>query len=216
MLGPMVLWLATAWAAPCDTGTLADALGDAERAFEQRDGGAVASATARADGHLACGSTEAIARYYRARALQAVLEGDDRALHASVAASLAAHPLLPVPPSLADPALLTAWQQEQESPPGWTTGSPALMNGLRTPLIPRTAHVGGRSGRGARVAAFGLGFVASGLYGAAWVSRKRFDASEGLPAVERLPAYRATNRLTLASLSAGVAGCTLLGVSLAL
>ena len=96
----------------------------------------------------------------------------------------------------------------------WRVGASQLVNGLRTPLVPRAERVGGHSrARGMRIGV-GLGLLAGGLYAAAWTSRARFDAREGHPAADRLPSYRATNGLTLASVSVAAASASVLVIHL--
>jgi hypothetical protein len=185
-------------------------------AFVKGDEQAVRDATATGAKHLRCGAPSAIARHYRAIALGERLAGDDRKTHGALQASLAAYPLLETDPALNTPEMATAWQLAQEQPLTFRTGTPQLVNGLRTPLTPTTAHVGRGSGRGMRTIGLALGVVATGLYGSAWVSRNTFNGTVGQPAVERLPSYRATNALSIASVTTALAGGTLLGVSFAL
>ncbi len=211
-----MLWVLpiTAWASPCP---LDDVLTSAELAWEKRDRGALGEAVERGSAHLDCGSPRSIARWYRIRALVAQLDGDTRARARAIAASLAAYPLLPLPDAMRDdPSFRAAWYRAEERPLAWRRATFQRVNGLRSPLIPRAPHVGGLRPRRARIAGIGMGVVATGLYGAAWAARIRFDRTEGQPAAERLPAYHATNRLSVASLACGITAGTLVGLSFVL
>lgn len=213
MLGVL---LATALAAPCDPGVLERSLAAAEAAWSSGDREAAVDPLAEVRRHRGCGDPVGIARAFRIEAL--VVGPDDLpTMERAVAASLAAHPLLPMLPAMAEqPEALAVWARVQERGVSWSVGPPQLVNGLRTPLVPRGARVGGHRPRRLTRVGLGLGVVAGGLYGAAWASRRTFDRKEGLPAAERLPSYRATNAFSVASLSAAVASVTVLGVRIAL
>lgn len=213
----MLLMLVNALAAPCDSSSLSPQLDRAEQAFVDADPAALADAVRMVRSGLPCASPSQIARYYRTEALKAHLDDAPSKVRAALDASLAAHPLLPIPDRLlADPLLEQALHRAQERPLRFRSGPPRLVNGLRTPLVPVARHVGRSPRRGLVVAGLAMGAVTAGLYGAAWSSRKRFDRTDGQPAAERLPSYRATNRLSVATLTGAVAGSSLITLGLVL
>jgi hypothetical protein len=207
-----MLWLiASALAAPCDPAALAAPLAQAEAAWVERDASGLDASLRVARSALSCSPPRTIARYYRAEALLAALRDRPAAIDRALRASLAAYPLLPDSAVLlATPTLSAAWHRAQEDGTTWRRTAPALVNGIRTPLVPTAEHVGGGGRRAVRWTGVVLGVLASGAYGSAWVSRARYDATAGQPAAARLPSYRTTNALSLTAVGLGAASGSLL------
>ncbi|MCB9674006.1 MAG: hypothetical protein H6737_02760 [Alphaproteobacteria bacterium] len=212
--------------AECAPADLEPALDRAEAAYMTGDRDGLVSGIRDAKAALACTSPSAAmaARVLRAEALVDALENDWVEAEEGMRASVAAHPLLPLPPTLErDQRLHLAWQRAQEASIGWTVGEGMqLVNGTMMPLRPDTRVLGAKGGRGGarngvRIVSLGLGVAAAGLYGAAWGSRFQYDRAldDGRNA-EALKHYRSTNGLSIASVGALGAGIGLFGVSFAL
>lgn len=223
-----MIWLAIAAAAPCDPSILNPALARAENAYLLADPAELKKAAAEVRHAARCDDLPPgdVARVLRLAALEHALDNHWEAVVVDLRASLAAHPLLPLEPGLAaDPRLNGAWLRAQESPITWTfdASGASRVNGLPTRLRPDTPtwESGGRASasgarRSTRWAALGVGVLAGGLYGGAWVSRGRYDDLAGGPAQDVLPAYRTTNALAAGSVGAALAAAGLIGVSFAL
>ncbi|MEZ4318483.1 MAG: hypothetical protein R3F61_13305 [Myxococcota bacterium] len=219
-----LLLLSQSARAECSPADLDPALDRAETAYIEADRGTLVQALKAARAATACASPSSVqaARLLRGDALVAALDNDWPTAEEDLRASVAAMPLLEMPPMLVrDQRLHLAWQRAQETPIQWSLASPALVNGTMTPLRPDTIVLGAKRRKSAkgpvRMVGLGLGIVAAGMYGAAWGTRFQYDqAVEDGRNAEARTHHRNTNALSIGSTAAAGVGLGMLGVSFAL